>query len=223
MGISVFEIIGPIMIGPSSSHTAGMARIGMMTHRIVGGKPVSIHLDLSPMMRNTYFGHATDAALFAGAIGLNESDPDIRRAIELAHERGVETSVDFLPEGKFPQNTALLTVTCDDGRVTTVLGTSVGGWRIIKTVGTGIMKLKPVNGVAADLASTIVIQVATHFSLPVSTTHVISSSIIGVGAAQRRKGVKWQTARNMVLAWFITIPITLGISWVLFSLIHLAV
>ncbi len=96
-------------------------------------------------------------------------------------------------------------------------------WRIIKTVGTGIMKLKPVNGVAADLASTIVIQVATHFSLPVSTTHVISSSIIGVGAAQRRKGVKWQTARNMVLAWFITIPITLGISWVLFSLIHLAV
>ena len=103
------------------------------------------------------------------------------------------------------------------------LGTSVGGWRLIKTVGPGLMKLKPLNGVAADLASTIVIQVATHFSLPVSTTHVISSSIIGVGAAQRRKGVKWQTARNMVLAWFITIPITLGISWVLFSLIHLAV
>ena len=142
MGISVFEIIGPIMIGPSSSHTAGMARIGMMTHRIVGGKPVSIHLDLSPMMRNTYFGHATDAALFAGAIGLSESDPDIRRAIELAHERGVETSVGFLPEGKFPQNTALLTVTCDDGRVTTVLGTSVGG---------GSIAMSAVDGVAMQI------------------------------------------------------------------------
>ena len=63
MSVSVFEIVGPIMIGPSSSHTAGMARIGMMTHRIVGENPVDIHLDLSPKMRTTYSGHRTDAAL----------------------------------------------------------------------------------------------------------------------------------------------------------------
>ena len=88
MSVSVFEIVGPIMIGPSSSHTAGMARIGMMTHRIVGENPVDIHLDLSPKMRTTYSGHRTDAALFGGVIGLTESDPDIRRAIDLAHERG---------------------------------------------------------------------------------------------------------------------------------------
>jgi PiT family inorganic phosphate transporter len=91
-------------------------------------------------------------------------------------------------------------------------GTSVGGWRIIKTVGTQIMKLKPINGVAADLSASLVIQIATHLNLPVSTTHVISSAIIGVGSAQRVKGVKWGTARKMVLAWFITIPITIFVS-----------
>jgi len=99
-------------------------------------------------------------------------------------------------------------------------GTSVGGWRIIKTVGTQIMKLKPINGVAADLSSSLVIQIATHLNLPVSTTHVISSSIIGVGTAQRIKGVKWGTARKMVLAWFITIPITICVSAGVFIVVH---
>ncbi len=69
------------------------------------------------------------------------------------------------------------------------LGTSVGGWKIIKTVGGQIMKIRPVNGVAADLSSSLVIFGATFIHLPVSTTHVISSSILGVGASHRVKGV----------------------------------
>lgn len=101
------------------------------------------------------------------------------------------------------------------------IGTSIGGWRIIKTVGTQIMKLKPVNGVAADLASSLVIQIATHLNLPVSTTHVISSSIMGVGAAHRLKSVKWATAKKMVCAWFITIPITILMSAGVFVIIDL--
>lgn len=96
--------------------------------------------------------------------------------------------------------------------VAMTLGTSIGGWRIIKTVGTQIMKLRPINGVAADLSASLVIQIATHLNLPVSTTHVISSAIIGVGTAQRIKGVKWGTARKMVVAWFITIPISILVS-----------
>ena len=100
------------------------------------------------------------------------------------------------------------------------IGTSIGGWRIIKTVGTQIMKLKPVNGVAADLASSITIQIATHLNLPVSTTHVISSSIMGVGAAQRVKSVKWATAKKMVSAWVITIPITLLLSAGVFVVVN---
>ena len=97
------------------------------------------------------------------------------------------------------------------------LGTSVGGWRIIKTVGTQIMKLKPVNAVAADLSSALVIQVATFFGMPVSTTHVVSSSIMGVGASNRVKGVKWSTAQKMITAWFTTIPITIVISAGIFT------
>ncbi|MEK3887573.1 inorganic phosphate transporter [Bacillus sp. FSL K6-3431] len=88
------------------------------------------------------------------------------------------------------------------------LGTSIGGWKIIKTVGGKIMKIRPVNGVAADLSSAIIIFGATLIHLPVSTTHVISSSILGVGSSHRVKGVKWDTAQRMLITWVITLPIT---------------
>lgn len=88
------------------------------------------------------------------------------------------------------------------------LGTSVGGYKIIKTVGGKIMKIRPVNGVAADLASASIIFGATLIHLPVSTTHVISSSIMGVGTAHRVKGVKWGMARKIVTTWVITMPIS---------------
>jgi PiT family inorganic phosphate transporter len=88
------------------------------------------------------------------------------------------------------------------------LGTSIGGWRIIKTVGTQIMKIRPVNGVAADLSSALIIFGASKFGLPVSTTHVISSAIMGVGSSYRVKGVKWKTGKKMIITWFITLPIS---------------
>jgi len=92
------------------------------------------------------------------------------------------------------------------------LGTSIGGWRIIKTVGGKIMKIRPVNGVAADMTGASVILGATLFHLPVSTTHVISSAILGVGSSERIKGVNWGVAKRMVVTWVITLPIsaTLG-------------
>ncbi|WP_412933825.1 inorganic phosphate transporter [Lederbergia ruris] len=88
------------------------------------------------------------------------------------------------------------------------LGTSIGGWKIIKTVGGKIMKIRPVNGVAADLSSALIIFGATYIHLPVSTTHVISSSILGVGASHRVRGVKWDTAKRMLITWVITLPIS---------------
>ncbi|MGJ7919369.1 inorganic phosphate transporter [Neobacillus sp. LXY-4] len=88
------------------------------------------------------------------------------------------------------------------------IGTSVGGWKIIKTVGGKIMKIRPVNGVAADLTGAMIIFGATYIHLPVSTTHVISSSILGVGASHRIKGVKWGTAQRMLITWVITLPIS---------------
>lgn len=86
------------------------------------------------------------------------------------------------------------------------LGTSAGGWRIIRTMGHRIIRLEPVNGFAAETAGAAVILTASHFAMPVSTTHCIAGSIFGVGAAKRLSAVRWQVAINMVVAWIVTIP-----------------
>jgi PiT family inorganic phosphate transporter len=88
------------------------------------------------------------------------------------------------------------------------LGTAVGGWKIIKTLGARLVSLMPVNGFAAETSAALVIQAATHFGAPVSTTHVISSSIMGVGASRRLSAVRWGVAGNIMLAWVLTLPIT---------------
>ena len=87
-------------------------------------------------------------------------------------------------------------------------GTAVGGWRIIKTIGGKIFKLEPISGFAADLNSSLVIFSATLLHLPVSTTHVVSGSIMGVGTAKRLSAVRWGVAQQMVAAWVMTIPST---------------
>ena len=99
------------------------------------------------------------------------------------------------------------------------LGTSIGGYKIIKTVGGKIMKIRPVNGAAADLSSAMIIFGATLLHLPVSTTHVISSAIMGVGTAQRVKGVKWGVAQKIVLTWIITLPISAIIAAIVYQIL----
>ncbi len=100
-------------------------------------------------------------------------------------------------------------------------GTAAGGWRIIKTMGGKIFKLEPINGFASDLNSSLVILTATHLGMPVSTTHVVSSSIMGVGTAKRVKAVRWGTARSIVTAWVLTIPISAVVSAFLYKIIGL--
>ncbi|MBU8767940.1 inorganic phosphate transporter [Cytobacillus oceanisediminis] len=100
------------------------------------------------------------------------------------------------------------------------LGTSIGGWKIIKTVGGKIMKIRPINGVAADLTGAMIIFGATFIHLPVSTTHVISSSILGVGSAHRLKGVKWGTAQRMLITWVITLPISATLAGLVYLILN---
>lgn len=92
--------------------------------------------------------------------------------------------------------------------VAMALGTAIGGWRIIRTIGAGIFKLEPISGFAADLNSSLVIFSATLLHLPVSTTHVVSGSIMGVGVAKRIRAVRWGVAQQMLVAWLLTIPCT---------------
>jgi len=86
------------------------------------------------------------------------------------------------------------------------LGTAAGGWRIIKTMGTRVVKLDPVHGFAAETTAASVIIVASHFGMPVSTTHVISGAIMGTGSSDRFNAVRWAVARNIGVAWVLTIP-----------------
>ena len=106
-------------------------------------------------------------------------------------------------------------------KTTMGLGTSIGGYKIIKTVGGKIMKIRPINGAAADLSSAMIIFGATTIHLPVSTTHVISSAIMGVGSAQRVKGVKWGVAKKIVLTWIITLPISAVMAGIIFLALNL--
>ena len=100
------------------------------------------------------------------------------------------------------------------------LGTAAGGWRIIRTMGQRVVKLDPVHGFAAETTAASIILTASHFGMPVSTTHVISSAIIGVGASDRLSAVRWGVAGNIVIAWILTIPasaLAAGIAYVLIS------
>jgi len=104
--------------------------------------------------------------------------------------------------------------------ITMAAGTSVGGWRIIKTMGHKIIKLEPVHGFAAETSASIVILMADHFHAPISTTHAISGSIFGVGAAKRLSAVRWGVARSMVIAWILTLPAAATVAAVSFIILH---
>lgn len=100
-------------------------------------------------------------------------------------------------------------------------GTAFGGWRIIRTMGGKIFRIEPINGFAADFTSSLVIYGASTLGIPVSTTHVVSSSIMGVGAAKRIKGVRWNIARQIVIAWFVTIPSAAIVSLLIYRLLDM--
>jgi PiT family inorganic phosphate transporter len=96
------------------------------------------------------------------------------------------------------------------------VGTMFGGWRIVKTMGQRITKLKPVGGFAAECAGSITLFMATHFGIPVSTTHTITGAIIGVGTTKGSAAVRWAVAGNIVIAWIVTIPASAaiaGLAW----------
>jgi inorganic phosphate transporter, PiT family len=100
-------------------------------------------------------------------------------------------------------------------------GTAAGGWRIIKTLGVKLVHLRPIHGFAAETAAATVIEVASRIGLPLSTTHVISSTIMGVGASKRLSAVKWGVGRSIVLAWIITIPACTILAWLICKALHL--
>ena len=102
------------------------------------------------------------------------------------------------------------------------LGTALGGWRVIRTLGVNMLKLQPIHGFAAETSAAATIIVSSHFGLPVSTTHVITTAIMGVGSTKRFSAVRWGLARKILLAWVFTLPICFGAGWLIMEiLLHL--
>jgi PiT family inorganic phosphate transporter len=98
------------------------------------------------------------------------------------------------------------------------LGTLLGGWRIVKTMGMKITKLKPVGGFCAETGGAITLFMATGLGIPVSTTHTITGAITGVGATTKLSAIRWGVAGNIVLAWIFTIPATVGMGAGIYAL-----
>lgn len=99
-------------------------------------------------------------------------------------------------------------------------GTAIGGWKIIRTMGGKIFRIEPINGFAADFTSSMIIWIASLLGAPVSTTHVVSSSIMGVGAAKRFKGVRWNIARQILIAWVVTIPSSALVAILIYNILR---
>lgn len=99
------------------------------------------------------------------------------------------------------------------------LGTFFGGWKVIKTIGVKMLKLEPIHGFAAETSATLIIVGASHMGLPVSTTHVISTAILGVGATKRLSAVRWGIAGKIVMAWVFTLPLCIAMSWIIVRLL----
>jgi len=101
-------------------------------------------------------------------------------------------------------------------------GTFIGGWRVIKTLGLKVTTLRPVHGFVATASAATVIELASHFGIPVSTTHCISTAIMGVGATRRLSAVRWGIARNIVLTWILTFPACGILGWIMASILKIA-
>ncbi len=129
--ISVFDIIGPIMIGPSSSHTAGALKIAHVAWLMTKTKIVRVHFKLFGSFAKTYRGHGTDRALVGGMLGYETDDYRIRDSFAMAQEAGMEFSFEECDEETdYHPNTVRITITEEDGRVSTLRGSSVGGGEI---------------------------------------------------------------------------------------------
>lgn len=144
MNLSLFEVVGPVMIGPSSSHTAGAARLGRVARQIAGRPFASVRFGLHGSFARTGRGHGTHQALLAGALGLHEDDEALRDAFELAEKAGVAYEFYELELPDAHENTARITFCHADGTATEVEGSSIGGGRI---------EISGIDGVAAGFSA----------------------------------------------------------------------
>ena len=172
--MNVFDILGPVMIGPSSSHTAGAARIGRIALALLGAPAVRAELLLHGSFAKTYKGHGTDKALIAGIMGMKTDDSRIRTAPELAAQQGLDISITTGDiEGAHP-NTARVTLLDRAGHSVSLVGSSIGGGNILVT---------EVNGMAVSITGQYTTLIVRHRDTPgiiARVTEILSSAGVNI-------------------------------------------
>ena len=161
--IGIFDVLGPIMIGPSSSHTAGAARLGKIARTIVNKPIKEVTFLLHGSFKETYKGHGTDRALVAGILGMMPDDTRLRDALTLAKEEGIE--VNFLPAdlGQVHPNTVKFLITDCDDKNWEVLGSSIGG---------GLVEIYEINGNKVNITGEYPTIITCHDDIPGTVSKV---------------------------------------------------
>ncbi|GIQ66457.1 putative low-affinity inorganic phosphate transporter [Paenibacillus cisolokensis] len=195
------DIIKALILSPLIAFAAGFIIMWLLKRIFANSSPHSVN-------KGFRFCQIITASFQAFSHGTNDAQKAMGIITFALVAAGIQDTLDVPLWVKISAATAM------------ALGTSVGGWKIIKTMGTKIFKIEPINGFAADITSASVILSATVLHFPVSTTHVITSAILGVGSAKRFSSVKWGVAGRIVMAWFITIPITMVFAALVFGLIE---
>ena len=171
---SVFDIIGPRMTGPSSSHTAGAVRLSHIARMIAGEDVAEAAFTLYGSFAETGKGHGTDKALVAGVLGMDPDDPRIKEAFTVAREMGVLVSVEFSDEPPKHPNTARIVITGSNGQVTDVVGQSVGG---------GNIRISEINGLAVEFSGeypTLIIQHNDQPGVIAEVSHVLAQLNVNI-------------------------------------------
>jgi PiT family inorganic phosphate transporter len=165
---------------------------------------------LAPGTINKYFGRLQ--ILSSSFMAFGHGSNDAQKAM------GIITMALFAA-GKIPtlDVPGWVVITC---ALAMGFGTIFGGWKIIKTLGHKMLKLEPIHGFAAETSSAAIILVASHWGMPVSTTHVVSTAILGVGATKRLSAVRWGIAGKIVMAWVLTLPFCIAMAWGIVKLLE---
>jgi len=225
------KVVVPMLTSPLAGFVLGLLVMGLLFTLVdfIASRQGPVKRLARPRIVNAFFGKAQifSAAAMGFSHGMNDAQKTMGIiALALAGATTAGTLQDlpgwlaFLrvehdPTGGFEVATWIKIVCA----LVMAAGTAAGGWRIIKTLGHKLVKLHPINGFAAETASASVIITASHFGIPVSTTHNISSAIMGVGAAKRPNAIRWTVVERMVWAWILTIPVTATLAWVLVRLV----
>ena len=185
--MDLFDILGPVMVGPSSSHTAGAARIGMITRLLLGAEPVQARIGLFGSFQKTYKGHGTDKALIGGLLGMSVDDERLRDSLRIAGEAGLQYSFYNAEARDAHPNTVIMDVDGADGRHICVKAASVGGGEILVQAINGleagfsghentlVVTQKDAKGMIAQISS-----VLTAHSINIATMRVFRQSIGGL-------------------------------------------